>query len=1124
MHSRPLAIFGLSLLFLVACASSVKAAAPTAINLSSTSVNDGLSSGAVVGSLSATDADAGENHTFALVAGTGSTDNASFSVADVTATDISQPNVTAGLTGDPSHGFGESFVPTHTGLLKAIEIQTTGSFVSATLKVYDGEGLGGSVLHTQSVTFNGDADETFTLDSDLLVTGGHTYTFFFNSLGSIGNAAVSSGDPYPPGEAYADYYGLPLGGGFDLAFGILLDDWELQTAATFDAIVKDSYDIRLQTTDEALNTFEQTFTITVNHVTPDGTIGWDGGGATTHWDDCDNWIGNVCPTGSDIAYFDGYSTKDALIDSNTSVGGLEIVSGYTGTITQGSGFTFSTGIIDQADGTFAGGDAALSDNGDFTLSGGSFTTTSALTTIDGDFTHTSGGTWDANGGSVHFFGEGTSTMDVDTSETFHDVDIDKGGGGGTLDISSGDSLVTTGTLTLDSGLVTTGTLEAQGDVVVNPVHEGSDTAELLFDGTATTQTFSVTDEGGDNFDGPIVVDKASGTVQLGADLFLDGASSAFTLTSGTFDANGHQLYSITFVPMEIDGGTWDAGSAFIFIGGPFTMNGGTWNGETGAASLTDFDMEGGTWNGDSSNAAFYGDLVLNDGTFSAPDATNAMYVNGNFTYAAAVTFVGNDGLVVFAGSDSTMSVGLGSLVFSNVEFDKSTDEVLEIGGLGFPSVSGTLTFTSGYVRGGDIRLSGDVDVESDFQGGDTLLVIDGGGDEHYTGSGAAAYTGSILVSKTGTLYFDHAASIGAPSGYGLEIDAGTVDTQGYALTFPDVFILSGGELDLGASTMTVTGDLTFSGGVIDPGTSSVVLDGDDQTLSGSPTFHNLSKTATAAHSLTFTNGDTITVNGTLSLHGASSSDRLSLLTDSPGDQVSFSVSGSNSLRYLDVIDNAASRLVHCFPGCNDSGDNDNWSFKAASGSALILPAPSSSSTTDSTPVTPPATTPTATVCQAPVTSNGLPALVKLPDDGDPNTQYDSAVYYVSTDGKRHAFPNQSIFDSWAGTLPALQMVDAVTMASWPLGPNVTYRGGIVLVKIITSPRVYAVGAGGVLRYISSESEAASLYGPDWAKSVRDVPDVFFHNYSLGSTIDAEHTFSPSEEGTNSPAPFTTCSS
>ncbi|RKQ41665.1 putative secreted protein (Por secretion system target), partial [Roseivirga pacifica] len=53
---------------------------PTAISLSSSSIDENSAVGSVVGTIASTDQDATDSHTYTLVAGTGDTDNASFSI------------------------------------------------------------------------------------------------------------------------------------------------------------------------------------------------------------------------------------------------------------------------------------------------------------------------------------------------------------------------------------------------------------------------------------------------------------------------------------------------------------------------------------------------------------------------------------------------------------------------------------------------------------------------------------------------------------------------------------------------------------------------------------------------------------------------------------------------------------------------------------------------------------------------------------------------------------------------------------------------------------------------------------------------------------------------------------
>ncbi|MFH1405375.1 MAG: hypothetical protein ABIH21_04775 [Patescibacteria group bacterium] len=129
-------------------------------------------------------------------------------------------------------------------------------------------------------------------------------------------------------------------------------------------------------------------------------------------------------------------------------------------------------------------------------------------------------------------------------------------------------------------------------------------------------------------------------------------------------------------------------------------------------------------------------------------------------------------------------------------------------------------------------------------------------------------------------------------------------------------------------------------------------------------------------------------------------------------------------------------------------------------------------------------------------------LIKLVDDNDPNTTYDTAVYVVGENETRHAFPSESVFFSWYDGFGNVKEIDIEKMASFTLGKNVTVRPGTYLVKLTSDPNVYAVEEGGVLRHVKYESIAKQLYGKSWANRVVDIPDVFFMNYTKGREIDS----------------------
>lgn len=112
----------------------------------------------------------------------------------------------------------------------------------------------------------------------------------------------------------------------------------------------------------------------------------------------------------------------------------------------------------------------------------------------------------------------------------------------------------------------------------------------------------------------------------------------------------------------------------------------------------------------------------------------------------------------------------------------------------------------------------------------------------------------------------------------------------------------------------------------------------------------------------------------------------------------------------------------------------------------------------------------------------------------------STVYYYC-DGGRYTFPNQVTFMSWYKDFKNVTTITADEMAAIPLVDNIVMRAGTYLVKITTDPKVYAVEPGGVLRWVKTEEVAKGLWGSAWGKMVKDVPDAFFTNYTVGSPLD-----------------------
>jgi hypothetical protein len=119
------------------------------------------------------------------------------------------------------------------------------------------------------------------------------------------------------------------------------------------------------------------------------------------------------------------------------------------------------------------------------------------------------------------------------------------------------------------------------------------------------------------------------------------------------------------------------------------------------------------------------------------------------------------------------------------------------------------------------------------------------------------------------------------------------------------------------------------------------------------------------------------------------------------------------------------------------------------------------------------------------------------------TELVSTVYYCGTDGGRYVFQNESVFLSWYQDFEAVTFVSAEDMASIPLAGNVTYKPGSFMIKLLSSPKVYAVGQAGTLHWVETAAMAESMYGPSWATMVRDIPDGFWGAYEVGEDVTSD---------------------
>ena len=198
--------------------------APTGVALSNNTVPENEPIGTLVGTLSTTDPDAGNTHTYGLVSGDGDVDNASFTLAD------NEIRTAAVFDRDTKASYSVRVRATDQGGLSTDQVLTiTVNEVNAAPTAVD--------LGNESVAENSAVDTVVGLLSTTDPNSGDTHTYsLVAGAGDTGNAA------------------------FTIAGN------ELRTAAQLDFETQSSYSVRVRSTDQWGEFAEQAFTIAVTNV------------------------------------------------------------------------------------------------------------------------------------------------------------------------------------------------------------------------------------------------------------------------------------------------------------------------------------------------------------------------------------------------------------------------------------------------------------------------------------------------------------------------------------------------------------------------------------------------------------------------------------------------------------------------------------------------------------------------------------------------------------------------------------------------------------------------------------------------------------------------------------------
>ena len=727
-----------------------------------------------------------------------------------------------------------------------------------------------TITHTSNGSFNVATGTVLTVSGTFTLSGTRRTDINDGTISAQGNVSITNTNTGNAGSGTFE-----IGGSANQAISSTstIGQGELPSVvinkaggtATFSGIlsIEDNWTYTTGTTDFNTNGATVAFTatdqtITGSQVFENLTIAFSNGGDL----DVTNNItvnGTFSITGSSKLDLDGPGEVQCAGD--ISITQTSLANAGTGTITiNGNGAQAITSTVAQDQGELP--------NVIINKSGGT-ATFNGIFTVRENWTYTAGTTdFSTNNATVVF---NTSDYTITGNQVFENLTLSFSSGG---DFDVLNTVTVNGTFTIEGSskinIDGPGGIECAGDVNLTQTNtNNSGDGTITINGTgAQAITSSVT--AGQAELSNVVINKASGTATFSG---VFTVRNSWTYTAGTTDfstngatvffnvnnavVNGNQIFEHVTVNFN-SGGDFDVEDT-ITIGGTFTLEGTSrididGPGEihcTGDLTITQTSTSNGG-NGTividgtgaqaitSSVSQGQGELpsvVINKSGGTAT-FSGLLSIEDDWTYTAGTTdFSTNNATVSFTSLNQVIT---GSQVFENL--------VADLSGNGDLDITNDITINGTFTIEGSSRT--DIDGPGVIQCTGDLVITNSNGD----GNG----DGTITINGTGAQAITVSSSIGTG-----EVPSVVINKASGTATFSGI--------------LSVEDNWTYTAGTTDFSTNNatVAFTGNNQVITGSQTFENLTAQFSTKGDLDLTND--ITVNGTFTLAGSNRTD-----IDGPG--------------------------------------------------------------------------------------------------------------------------------------------------------------------------------------------------------------------------------------------------